>query len=131
MIVLSGRTILRKSIIECKEIELNYDDKVFSFEFAALDFQAPTKNKYAYIMEGFDKDWTYTDASRNLATYTNLDPGDYVFRVKGSNNDGIWNEAGASIKIIILPPWYQTTLAYLIYILLIGSIIYVTWKTQT
>ncbi len=127
---LSGRTILRKSIIECKEIELNYDDKVFSFEFAALDFQAPTKNKYAYIMEGFDKDWTYTDANRNLATYTNLDPGEYVFRVKGSNNDGIWNEEGASIKIIILPPWYQTTLAYLIYILLIGSIIYVTWKAQ-
>jgi len=127
---LSGRTILSKSIIECDEIELNYDDEVFSFEFAALDFQAPMKNMYAYIMEGFDKDWTYTDADRNLATYTNLDPGEYVFRVKGSNNDGYWNETGASIKIIILPPWWRTNLAYLIYFLLIGSIIYVTWKAQ-
>src|SRR3970040_94752 len=75
-------------------------------------------------------EWTYTDASNASATYTNLDPGEYVFRVKGSNNDGVWNEEGASIKIIILPPWYQTTLAYLFYVLLIGSIIYLTWKAQ-
>ena len=127
---LSGRTILSKSIIESKELELNYDDKVFSFEFAALDFHAPNKNKYAYIMEGFDKDWNYTDAIRNLATYTNLDPGEYTFRVKGSNNDGVWNEKGASIRIIILPPWWRTNLAYLIYFLLIASIIYFTWKAQ-
>ena len=59
---LSGRTILNKSIIECEELELNYDDNVFSFEFAALDFHAPNENKYAYIMEGFDKDWIYADA---------------------------------------------------------------------
>lgn len=127
---LNGRTILSKSIINCEEIELNYDDKVFSFEFAALDFHAPNKNKYAYIMEGFDKDWTYVDASYRLITYTNLDPGDYVFRVKGSNNDGYWNEAGTSLKIIILPPWYQTTWAYLIYFLFIGSIIYFVWKEK-
>ena len=127
---LSGRTILSKSVIESKELELNYDDNVFSFEFAALDYHAPLKNKYAYIMEGFDKDWTYTDAIRNLATYTNLDPGEYTFRVKGSNNDGVWNEKGASIRIIILPPWWRTNLAYIIYFLLIGSIIYLTWKAQ-
>ena len=126
----SDRTILKKSILECEEIELNYDDKVFSFEFAALDFHAPNKNKYAYIMEGFDKDWTYVDASYRLITYTNLDPGDYVFRVKGSNNDGLWNEAGTSLKIIILPPWYQTMWAYLIYCLFIGSIIYFAWKEK-
>ena len=127
---LNDRTILSKSILECEEIELNYDDKVFSFEFAALDFHAPNKNKYAYIMEGFDKDWTYVDASYRLITYTNLDPGDYVFRVKGSNNDGLWNEAATSLKIIILPPWYQTTWAYLIYFLFIGSIIYFAWKEK-
>ncbi|HSD63009.1 MAG TPA: ATP-binding protein, partial [Ignavibacteriaceae bacterium] len=91
---------------------------------------APMKNKYAYIMEGFDKDWNYTDAIRNLATYTNLDPGEYTFRVKGSNNDGVWNEKGASIKIIILPPWWRTNIAYIIYFLLAGSIIYYTWKAQ-
>ena len=127
---LSDRTILKKSILECEEIELNYDDKVFSFEFAALDYHAPMKNKYAYIMEGFDKDWTYVDASYRLITYTNLDPGDYVFRVKGSNNDGYWNEAGTSLKIIILPPWYQTMWAYLFYFLLIASIVYFAWKAQ-
>lgn len=127
---LSGRTILKKTIIDCEEIELNHSDNVFTLEFAALDFQAPNKNKYAYIMEGFDKDWTYTDASHASATYTNLDPGEYVFRVKGSNNDGYWNEKGASIKVIILPPWWRTNLAYIIYFLLIGSIIYFTWKAQ-
>lgn len=127
---LSNRTILSKSLIDCEEIELNYDDKVFSFEFAALDYHAPNKNKYAYIMEGFDKDWTYTDASRNLTTYTNLDPGEYIFRVKGSNNDGYWNENGASIKVIILPPWWRTNLAYLAYFILIGSIFYFIWKAQ-
>ena len=127
---LNGRTILSNSIIECEEIELNYDDKVFSFEFAALDFHAPNKNKYTYKMEGFDNDWTFVDASYRLITYTNLDPGEYIFRVKGSNNDGLWNEAVTSLKIIILPPWYQTTWAYLIYFLFIGSIIYFGWKEK-
>jgi signal transduction histidine kinase/DNA-binding response OmpR family regulator len=127
---LSGRSILSKSLIECEELELNYDDKVFSFEFAALDYHAPMKNKYAYRMEGFDKDWTYVDADYKLITYTNLDPGKYTFRVKGSNNDGYWNEAGASLKIIIHPPWWQTSWAYLFYLLMIGSTVYFTWKAQ-
>jgi signal transduction histidine kinase len=117
-------------MIECEEIELNYDDKVFSFEFAALDYHSPLKNKYAYIMEGFDKEWTYTESSKNNATYTNLDPGEYTFRVKGSNNDGYWNEQGGSIRVIILPPWWRTNLAYLIYFLLFGAIVYTTWQTQ-
>ena len=99
----NNRTILEKSITETKEIELNYEDNVITFEFAALDFHCPEKNKYAYMMEGFNKDWIYTDASRRYATYTNLDPGEYTFRVKGSNNDGIWNEEGTSLKINILP----------------------------
>jgi len=127
---LNKRTILSRSIIECEEIELKFDDNVFSFEFAALDFHAPNKNKYAYIMEGFDREWTYTDVNRATATYTNLDPGEYTFKVKGSNNDGYWNETGASIKILITPPWWKTSWAYLFYFLLIGSIIYLTWKAQ-
>ena len=98
-----NRTILEKSITETKEIELNYEDNVITFEFAALDFRCPEENQYAYMMEGFEKDWIYTDASRRYATYTNLDPGEYTFRVKGSNNAGIWNEEGASLKIKILP----------------------------
>jgi len=125
-----NRSILNYSITETKELELNYDDKVMSFEFASLDFHIPEKNLYAYILEGFEDNWTYADASRRYATFTNLDPGEYIFRVKGSNNDGYWNDTGASIKIIILPPWWETTWAYIIYALIILSIIYFTWKSQ-
>ena len=125
-----NRTILNNAIVEATEIELYHYDKVISFEFAALDFQIPKKNKYAYMLEGFDKNWHSTDANRRFVTYTNLDPGDYVFRVKGSNNDGHWNEAGASVRLIILPPWWATTWAYFIYALIIISIVYFTWRLQ-
>ncbi len=89
------------------EIQLSYDQDFFSFEFVALNFSAPEKNQYAYMMEGFDKNWVQT-GSRRYAAYTHLDPGSYTFRVKGSNNDGVWNEQGASIFITISPPFWQT-----------------------
>lgn len=135
----SNRTILKKSITETTEIELSYDDYIISFEFAALDFHTPEKNKYAYTLEGFEKRWNYTDANRRYATYTNLDPGEYFFRVKGSNNDGFWNEAGASIKIVIPPPWWATWWAYFCYIVLAISTLYglrryelnrINWRNQ-
>jgi signal transduction histidine kinase/ligand-binding sensor domain-containing protein/DNA-binding response OmpR family regulator len=103
-------------------ITLNHDQDVFSFEFASLDFTNSSQNQYAYKMEGVDPDWVYTAANRRFATYTNLDPGKYVFRVKGTNNDGIWNEAGTSIKIIILPPWWKTWWAYLLYTIVLVSV---------
>jgi signal transduction histidine kinase/ligand-binding sensor domain-containing protein/DNA-binding response OmpR family regulator len=127
---LTKRTILEKSIIECDELELNYDDKVFSLEFAALDYYSPENNRYTYIMDGFDKDWAYTDPDRTLVTYTNLDPGEYFFKVKASDKYGNWSASGASIKIIILPPWWQTTWAYILYILFIGGAVYIIWKVQ-
>jgi signal transduction histidine kinase/ligand-binding sensor domain-containing protein len=95
-------------ISEAAEIRLNWNQSVFSFSFAAINYIHPKKNQYAYIMEGFEKDWNYTDASRRYVTYTNLDPGEYTFRVKASNNDGVWNEKGTSLKIIVLPPWWKT-----------------------
>lgn len=98
---------LRKNIAETDEITLTYRESVFSFEFAALIYNNSQKNQYAYMMEGFDKDWIYC-GTRRQATYTNLDHGEYIFRVKGSNNDGIWNEEGTSIKIIITPPFWKT-----------------------
>jgi serine phosphatase RsbU (regulator of sigma subunit) len=98
---------LRKHITETEEIMLSYKDNVFSFEFAALNFTNPKKNQYKYLMEGFDEDWI-SSGTRRFVTYTNLDPGEYVFRVKGSNNDGLWNEEGASVKIIITPPFWET-----------------------
>ena len=99
---------LRQAIGVASSITLRYDQSVFRFQFAALDFTAPQKNQYAYELDGFDRDWQYTDAARRFATYTNLDPGDYTFRVKASNNDGVWNEQGVALRIRILPPWWST-----------------------
>ena len=102
--------LLDKHISETEEIKIPYDKDVFTIEFAALDFRNPNKNKYAYKLDGVDPDWVYTDANRRFATYNQLNPGEYVFHVKGSNNDGIWNEEGTSLNIIITPLWWQTTL---------------------
>lgn len=91
-----------------REVELSYKDNFLSFEFAALSFISSEKNLYAYKMEGLDKDWIYS-GTRRYASYPNLDPGKYVFRVKGSNNDGVWNEQGASMIIVITPPFWETS----------------------
>ena len=88
-------------------IQLSYQQDFISFEFAALDFQAPHKNQYAYMLEGFDKDWVVA-GNRRFATYTNLPGGQYVFRVRASNSDGTWNENGAAIPVFITPPVWQT-----------------------
>lgn len=98
---------LEADIADLGEIELAYEENVFSFEFAALDFTHPEKNQYAYMLEGFDHDWVYC-GTRRFARYTNLDPGSYTFRVKGTNHDGVWNEQGASIKVVIVPPFWLT-----------------------
>jgi ligand-binding sensor domain-containing protein/two-component sensor histidine kinase len=118
--------ILKSSISVTKEINLDYTQNVFSFEFTAMSFINAIKNKYAYKMEGFDKDWILTDAKRRFATYTNLSPGRYTFTVKASNNDGTWNNKGTSIKINIMPPYYQTwwfiTLCSALFVLIIYGI---------
>ena len=116
-------------ISELDEITLPYDQNDLHFEFVGLHFSAPEKNKYKYILENFDENWVDAGNQRNV-TYTNLDPREYVFRVTASNKDGYWNEKGASIKIIITPPWWKTSWAYLFYFVLIVSIIYLTWKAQ-
>jgi len=101
-------SVLKQSIIETDHLTLSYDDQIFSFEFAALNYRSPEKNRYKYMLEGFDKEWSEVDGKRRFATYTHMDPGDYVFRVLASNNDGIWNEEGASIRITVTPPWWET-----------------------
>ena len=98
---------LKEVINEAKEIILSHKQSVFSFDFAALNFSRTKENQYAFKLEGFDKDWVYVGKNRN-AYYTNIPPGEYTFRVKASNNDGLWNEEGASIKIIIVPPFWMT-----------------------
>ncbi len=97
-------SLLEKHITETEEIVLSHEENVFSFEFAALHYTNPAKNQYAYTMEGFDDDWIQSGA-RRFSTYTNLDPGQYVFRVRGSNSDGVWNEEGTSLEITITPPF--------------------------
>ena len=98
---------LRTTITAAREIELRHSQSVFSIAFAGLSFSSPEKNRYAYRMEGFDPGWRQTAADRRLATYTNLDPGAYTFRVRAANNDGVWNQTGASLRIVITPPWWQ------------------------
>jgi signal transduction histidine kinase len=98
---------LPKALYLTDSIRLPHDQNMIGFEFAALDFSAPMKNQYQYKLEGFNDNWI-NSYNTHTATYTNLDPGTYVFRVKGSNKDGIWNEDGASLTITILPPWYET-----------------------
>jgi len=107
-VLYNDRKYLQKSILKTDKIELSYQDYVFSIEFSALNFVSPSKNKFAYRLEGFDNNWIYANADKRFATYTNLNPGKYTFRVIASNNDKVWNKQGASLTIIILPPWWQT-----------------------
>lgn len=98
---------LGKDISDIKDVQIDYDDNVFSFEFAALDFTRPDKNKYAYMLEGFDKNWNYIGSNRT-AYYTNLYPGDYILKIKASNSDNIWSEKIIQVRIQIIPPYYLT-----------------------
>jgi signal transduction histidine kinase/ligand-binding sensor domain-containing protein/DNA-binding response OmpR family regulator len=100
-----------------QDIELAHDENVFSFEFASLDFTSPEKNQYRYMLAGFDKDWI-SSGSRREVTYTNLDPGNYIFKVKGTNSDGYWNEEGLAVNLIINPPFWKAWWAYTIYFIL-------------
>jgi signal transduction histidine kinase/ligand-binding sensor domain-containing protein len=88
-------------------ITIPYDKKVLSFSYAALDFTDPARNQYAYMLKGYDEKWN--DAgTRRQAFYTNLDPGEYTFRVKASNNDGVWNDEGLTVRLTIVPPFWMT-----------------------
>jgi len=88
-------------------IELSYEENFFSFEFSALDYTQPSNNQYQYKLEGVDQDWVYS-GTRNEAYYTNINPGHYEFKVIGSNNDGVWNEEGISVRLDIIPPFWDT-----------------------
>ncbi|MFB3905428.1 MAG: two-component regulator propeller domain-containing protein [Acidobacteriota bacterium] len=117
---------LKQQISEVKEIRLSHLQSSFAFEFAALDFSAPERNQYAYRLEGFDSSWNQVGAQRT-AVYTNLDPGDYVFRVKGSNNDGYWNQEGAAVAIHIARPFWATLwFRFLAGLTITGVVLFIT-----
>ncbi|MEO6287672.1 MAG: two-component regulator propeller domain-containing protein [Dyadobacter sp.] len=120
---------IKKHIIEAKDIFVTYKDLMLSFEFTALNYTLTRKNKYAYKLEGFDQDWIYPGTTRR-ATYTNLDPGDYVFHVKASNNDGVWNETGTSIRLHIVPPFWKTWWFRVLGVLVVLAVIFGLYQAR-
>lgn len=121
---------LNKHISVADQVTLDYANNFFTIEYAAINYLNPEKNEYAYRMEGFEDRWTMVGNKRE-ATYTNLDPGTYTFRVKAANNDGIWNEKGTSIKVVIMPPWYMTTWFKILAIALTIVLIYLIIMYRT
>lgn len=124
----SSNINLDKSIYEVEKIELSYNQNDISFEFSAIHSSRSGKNKITYQLEGFNNRWYESD--RNFASFTNLDPGEYTFHVKGANGDGIWNEKGRTISIIISSPIWQTWWAYIVYLLGFLLLLYVIRKTE-
>ncbi|HRI59854.1 MAG TPA: ATP-binding protein [Saprospiraceae bacterium] len=117
---------LGKALELVQEIRLPFESKVLTFEFAAVHFLHPNDVKYRHKLEGFEPDWVETGSRERWATYTNLSPDTYTFKVLAANSDGFWtNEReGLSIKLVILPPWYRTWWAYLLYALAIGTVLF-------
>ncbi|GAB1347792.1 hypothetical protein MASR1M107_00030 [Ignavibacteriales bacterium] len=120
---------LTPGIQVAEEIEIDYKDNLISFEFTALNFINPDSNKYAYMLEGFDDFWI-ENGSKKEAYFTNLDPGEYTFRVKASNNDGVWNEKGASVRLIINPPFYMTWWFKTIILFAVGVFAYLMYAMR-
>ena len=107
-----------------KEISLSYSDaRMLTFSFAALSYCSPEKNQYAYRLEGFDREWNYVD-NQNRATYTNIPPGTYTFHVKATNNDGIWSDHEATLKVVVHPPFWWSWYAKLLYLIILGVVIW-------
>ncbi|MEE8306207.1 MAG: two-component regulator propeller domain-containing protein, partial [Gammaproteobacteria bacterium] len=122
---------LVNNISHTDELVLTHADTMFAFGFAALSYDSPQQNQYAYRLDGLNKDWVYTDADQRIATYSGLGPGDYLFRVKGSNKYRVWNEAGASIRVTILPPFWQAWWAYATYAIAFSLALFAFVKVRT
>ena len=118
---------LSKSIDALSQLTLDYQQNLVSFEFAALHFTNPNKNRYAWTLEGQDQNWFFADSKKRWVTYTNLSPGDYTLRIKASNSHDHWDTEGKSLKITILPPPWQAWWAYLAYLLVLLVLIYFVW----
>ncbi|MEM6697471.1 MAG: ATP-binding protein, partial [Bacteroidota bacterium] len=126
---LDSSSILTEEIEYTESITLAYTQNNFTLSFAALEFTAPFKNSFNYYLEGAEPEWIHTTTD-NEATYLNLNPGKYTFKLKAANGDGVWNETIKSLNITVLPPWYRSKLAYLIYMLLAGFGIWLFLRFQ-
>lgn len=120
---------IKEHISVAKEISLAFKQN-FALDFVGVNYTSPEQNRYAYMLEGFDDDWNYVGNS-TTASYTNLDPGDYIFRIKASNNDGVWNNKGAFIKVHVRPPFWKTRYAYALYaVVLISVVLWLRYKSS-
>ncbi len=120
---------LKKEISEVDDVTIDYDQSVITFGFVALNYIESQQNKYAYWLEGFDKTWNEV-GGQHSATYTNLDPGTYIFHVKACNNDGYWNEAGRQVVLHIRPPFWMTWWFRLIILLVIVGVVYLVYHIR-
>ena len=119
----NNKTILEKSISETESIAVSQNEQSIGFQLVADHTATPTKNKLAYKLEGFDGSWIEINKGKDLITYTNLSAGDYIFKTKAANGDGVWSSEIKNLKVTILPPWYQTWWSYLIFITLVILIV--------
>ena len=130
-VVISTLKVFDKEIpLANNTVTLTHAQNYLSIQFAALSYSHPEKNKFAYRLNGIDKDWNYSD-NRNFASYADLDPGNYVFHVKACNSDGTWNEKGTLIKLVIQPAWWQTLVFRLFIIVLAGVMIWLMIREYT
>jgi diguanylate cyclase (GGDEF)-like protein len=121
--------LLTRPVSDLDAVDIGWRDYLFAFDFAALDFTAPEKNRYAYRLEGFDRDWIDAGSIRR-ATYTNVSPGSYTFRVKAANNDGVWNDSGLALRVrVVAPPW-RSAWAYALYALAAAGAVYSWIRVQ-
>lgn len=127
-----GDTPLPAPIDQLSSLTLSYRDDFFGFHFAGLHFSAPETHQYAYRMDGLDREWNYV-GSRRIATYTNVLPGTYTFHVRGANRDGVWNDAGVSLKVVVTPPFWQTWWFRILVALLVvgGTVGGVAWRVRS
>ena len=121
---------LAKPLNELDEIELTHNDKAIGIEFSALHYAIPSKNKYAYKLEGVIDDWIFVDANNRVAKFTNLDPGTYILKVIASNNDGIWNNVEKTLKIIITPPYWGTWWFRIFVVIIILFLIFIFYEIR-
>lgn len=127
-----GKVILPQDITSTRHITLKYDERHFTFNFTTFSYHAPLKNRFAYRLSDVDKEWIYTD-EHSSASYSHLNPGTYLFEVKGCNSDGVWNEEPIKMTVTILPPFWAGTVAWLVYTILfaaLGTIAFLWFKRK-
>ncbi|MFN8334410.1 MAG: two-component regulator propeller domain-containing protein [Cyclobacteriaceae bacterium] len=126
----SDTTVLTQTLHTARKLSLDYSNYIFAIEFSALNFDQADRNQYSYKLEGFDKDWVTTGYADRKAVYTNVPPGDYTFRVKASNNAGVWNEEGIELKITIIPPWWKTWWAQAIFYMALAGCVFLFFQVR-